>query len=390
MTSFDRVVSRPRDRVHDWRLRVRRHIVESDRPALLFLVLLTVGITTAGALEPMVVPQVAILLPIFLASLWLGPRTLPWFVIFALVGVVLLLVFQPEVGVRTVLRLVITFLIALLVIVTSFRRTRLGVAGPRGESMFVDLRDRIANQGVIPELPREWHVDSDTRSAGGTSFGGDFIVASRATDGSTLELIVVDVSGKGIEAGTRSLLLSGAFGGLASAVGPERFLVDANEYLLRQDWDEGFATAIHLHLDLRTGDFELRKAGHPPAVWLHAGSGRWSVLDSDGPVLGLTDDADFEVVRGRLLADDALLMYTDGIVERVSRDIGSGIDKLAGRAQLLFPRGYDQVAHHLIGDLATRNDDAAVVVVHRRTTLASARLGALPEGSERMTGIEPA
>jgi hypothetical protein len=290
-------------------------------------------------------------------------------VIFALAGVVLMLAVQHTISSATAVRVTVTFAIGLLVIMTSFRRSRLGVAGPRGESMFVDLRDRIANQGVIPDLPPEWHVDSATRSAGGTSFGGDFIVASRATDGSTLDLIVVDVSGKGIEAGTRSLLLSGAFGGLASAVRPERFLEDANEYLLRQEWDEGFATAIHLHLDLVTGDFELRKAGHPPAVWLHAGSGRWSVLDSDGPVLGLIPETTFDPVHGRLLPDDALLMYTDGIVETVSRDIGSGIDKLAGRGQLLFRTGYDRAAHKLIGELSTRNDDAALVVVHRRPVI---------------------
>jgi hypothetical protein len=369
LTSFERVVSGPRDGFRDWTMRIRRRVVDSDRPALLFLVALTVLIVALGTVEVDLVPQTTVLLPIFLASLWLGPRTLPWFVIFALLGVVVLLAVQPSISTRTVTRVVVTFAIALLVIVTSFRRSRLGVSGPRGESMFVDLRDRISKQGVIPDLPREWEVDSATRSAGGTSFGGDFIVASRATDGSTLELIVVDVSGKGIEAGTRSLLLSGAFAGLASAVGADRFLVDANEYLLRQDWDEGFATAIHLHLDLRTGDFELRKAGHPPAVWLHAGSGRWSILDSDGPVLGLVADAGFEVVRGRLLPDDALLMYTDGIVETVSRDIGSGIDKLAGRAQLLFPSGYQRAAQKLISDLSTSNDDAALVMVHRRPTL---------------------
>jgi hypothetical protein len=373
LTSFDRVVTGPRDRFRDWQMRVRRQVVESDLPALSFLVLLTAGFVVGGVFEEELFPQTAILLPIFLASLWLGPRSLPWFVIYALSGVVVLLAIQPTISTRTVARVVVTFAIALLVIVTSFRRSRLGVSGPRGESMFVDLRDRIAKQGVIPDLPYEWHVDSSTRSAGGTSFGGDFIVASRATDGSTLELIVVDVSGKGIEAGTRSLLLSGAFGGLASAVTPDRFLVDANEYLLRQEWEEGFATAIHLHLDLRTGDYELRKAGHPPAICLHAGSGRWSILDSDGPVLGLMTEATFEVVRGRLLPDDALLMYTDGVVETVSRDIGSGIDKLAGRGQRLFPRGYQRAAQKLIGELATHNDDAALVMVHRRRTLLPAR-----------------
>jgi hypothetical protein len=369
LTSFDRVLIRRRERFRDWEMRLRRRILESDGPALAFLIFLTVIVVGAGVVKFDVVPLTAVLVPLFPARLWLGPRTLPWFVILALAGVVLLLALQPSMSSRTVARVIVVFVIALLVIITSFRRSRLGVAGPRGESMFVDLRDRIANQGVIPRLPREWHVDSAGRSAGGTSFGGDFVVATRATDGSSLELIVVDVSGKGIEAGTRSLLLSGAFGGLASAVTPERFLVDANEYLLRQQWDEGFATAIHLHLDLVSGEFELRKAGHPPAVWLHAGSGRWSILDSDGPVLGLIPDASFEVVRGRLLPDDALLMYTDGIVETVSRDIGSGIDKLAGRAQLLFPTGYDHAAQKLIGQLATRNDDAALVMVHRRTTL---------------------
>ncbi len=365
-----RTLLRPRSgRVGTRWIRLRRQMGESDRYPLLFLLVLAIGLAVGGLMSPDLVPQTALFLPIVLASLWLGPRTLPWFVLFCLFCVLVLIAELPEITTVIVVRVVITFAIALLLIVTSFRRSKLGVAGPRGESMFVDLRDRIARQGAIPHLPDLWHVESASRSAGGTSFGGDFVVATRRTDGSALDLVVVDVSGKGIEAGTRSLLLSGAFGGLATAVTPDRFLEAANEYLLRQEWSEGFATAIHLHLSLRTGDFELRKAGHPPAVWLHAGSGRWSVLDSDGPILGLIEDASFEVVRGRLLPDDALVMYTDGLVETVQRDIGSGIDKLAGRAQLLFPKGYKNAARALIDDLATRNDDGALVLVHRRAAI---------------------
>lgn len=365
-----RALLRPRrGRVGTRWIRLRRQMGESDRYPLLLLVVLTTGLTVGGLVSPDVVPQAALFLPIVLASIWLGPRTLPWFVLFCLVGVLVLITELPEITTVTVVRVLITFAIALLLIITSFRRSKLGVAGPRGESMFVDLRDRISRQGAIPNLPDLWHVESASRSAGGTSFGGDFIVATRRTDDSALDLVVVDVSGKGVEAGTRSLLLSGAFGGLVTAVTPDRFLAAANEYLLRQEWTEGFATAIQLHLNLRTGDFELRKAGHPPAVWLHAGSGRWSVLDSDGPILGLIEDASFEVVRGRLLPDDALVMYTDGLVETVQRDIGSGIDKLAGRAQGLFPKGYRNAARTLIDGLATRNDDGALVLVHRRAAI---------------------
>ncbi|WP_256959612.1 serine/threonine-protein phosphatase, partial [Streptomyces viridochromogenes] len=66
-----------------------------------------------------------------------------------------------------------------------------------------------------------------------------------------------------------------AFGGLLGSLPPHAFLPAANGYLLRQDWDEGFATSIHLVLDLDSGDYELYSAGHPPGLQLSAGSGRW-------------------------------------------------------------------------------------------------------------------
>ncbi|MET0998331.1 MAG: PP2C family protein-serine/threonine phosphatase [Marmoricola sp.] len=351
-----------------WRgmsLRWRREMSVSDRPALVFLVLLTVFGTLIGLLYPDFAPSTVLLLPMFIGSLWLGPRTLPWFIVFVCACFCILLLDQPVISLRAIARAVVTFAIALLIMVTSFRRSRLGVSGPLGESIFVDLRDRIDKQGNLPELPRGWLVESVAKSAGGTSFAGDFIVAQRST-GDSLELVVVDVSGKGVEAGSRSLFLSGAFNGIVSALPGERFLPAANAYLLGQNWGEGFATAIHLHLDLPSGDFELRKAGHPPAVWLHAGSGRWSVLNSDGPVLGLIEDAEFDCVRGHLDDGDVILLFTDGLVETAQRDITLGMDKLAGLAQRLFQTGFDGGAKLLIDSMEQTNDDRALVLVHRR------------------------
>ena len=192
-----------------------------------------------------------------------------------------------------------------------------------GESMLVDLRDRILGQGGIPALPEGWYAESALKSAGGTPFAGDFIVATRPRSVDRLEVVVVDVSGKGEEAGTRALQLSGACAGLLTALPPARFLPAANDYLLRQEWEEGFATAIHLSLDLTTGEFQVRTAGHPPAVQLFAGSGRWSVIETEGPVLGLIDDAEFPSVEGVIRPGDALLLYTDGMVETRRRDIGA-------------------------------------------------------------------
>jgi serine phosphatase RsbU (regulator of sigma subunit) len=238
----------------------------------------------------------------------------------------------------------------------------LGVAGFLGESMFVDLRDRILNQGGMPELPGAWHAESALASAGGTLFAGDFVVASRPSP-ERLEVVVVDVSGKGEQAGTRALLLSGSFGGLLGALPPAGFLPAANDYLLRQGWEEGFATAVHLSLRLDSGEFEVRTAGHPPAVRRTAGNGRWQVLGSEGPVLGLLPDAEFVAASGTLRPGDAVLLYTDGMVEEPRRDIELGIDRLLGEAEQLLRGDFHGAARKLVTALGSKDDDRAMVVV---------------------------
>jgi hypothetical protein len=365
-----------------WRLRWQREWMVSDLPALVLLTVLALFCLGIGLVFPLVIPSTALLVPIVVSGLFLGPRYLPWFIVFCCGCFCVLLFEQDVVSYLAVGRAIVVFFVALLMMVTSFRRTRLGVSGTRGESMFVDLRDRISKQGDLPALPSQWYAESVMRSAGGTSFAGDFVVAQRTTStsdlagraqvgsvevGDHLDLVVVDVSGKGVEAGSRSLFLSGALNGIVSALPGERFLPAANRYLLGQQWAEGFATAVHLHLDLSTGSFELRKAGHPPALWLHAGSGRWTVMDSDGPALGLLDDAEFETRCGRLEPGDALMLFTDGLVETARRDIAHGIDKLAGMGERLFQLGFDHGAQMVLDSMEQTDDDRALVLVHRRT-----------------------
>jgi hypothetical protein len=216
---------------------------------------------------------------------------------------------------------------ALIVLVMSRARVRLGVRGTRGESMLFDLRERLRAQGAVPKLPPDWHLDLALKSAGGQSFAGDFLIAAR-TDASLsdeekvpgrLQLGLVDVSGKGLEAGTRALLLSGAFGGLLGSVPASQFLAAANRYLLRQGWEEGFATAVHVVIDLATGEYECYSAGHPPIAHLAAGSGLWSLAETPGPVLGVLSDAGYRPTRGRLEYGDGLMLFTDGLIEVPAR-----------------------------------------------------------------------
>lgn len=346
--------------------RLTRHRVTAQQKALLWLCLLTAAITAVVLIWPTTAPLTALMVPLLLGSLLLGPRELPWFVVFVMVCLMLTIGAQDEITSRTVLAIAILFLLCFIVLVTSFRRSRLGVAGVQGESMLIDLRDRILNQGSIPDLGDGWLIEGALRSAGGTPFAGDFVVSTRPRHSCRIELAVVDVSGKGEQAGTRALLLSGAFGGLLGALPPGEFLPAANDYLLRQDWDEGFATAVHLSLDTETGAFEVRTAGHPPAAQRDAGSGRWTVHEGEGPVLGLIEDAEFAVVSGVLRKGDALMLYTDGMVEIPRRDIGLGIDRMLGQAEGLLRGNFVGGADRLVDALGSENDDRALVLLQRR------------------------
>ncbi|WP_183092463.1 PP2C family protein-serine/threonine phosphatase [Nocardioides stalactiti] len=330
------------------------------------LVVLALGIVGGIAAYPMEVPFTALAGPLVLGALLLGPRLLVWLLGFLIVLLIIAQSLQPTSTPRLVAAMAIMIGLCVISLVINVRRTSLGIGVRSGESMLVDLRDRILAQASIPRLPDSWLVESALSSAGGSPFAGDFVVATLREEGRRLEVAVVDVSGKGEAAGTRALQLSGAMGGLIGALPAADFLPAANDYLLQRDWEEGFATAVHLSLDLETGDYELRSAGHPPPAHRSAGSGRWIVVRTEGTVLGIVPGVAYDPVRGRLGSGDVLLLYTDGMVEEPRRDIELGIDEMLGVAENLFRRSFDGLAERLAAKVGSRDDDRALLLVHRR------------------------
>ncbi|MEV5408507.1 PP2C family protein-serine/threonine phosphatase [Thermopolyspora sp. NPDC052614] len=241
-------------------------------------------------------------------------------------------------------------------------RGKIGVQGLRGDAMLLELRDRLRSQSDLPALPKDWGGRVVLKQAGGSSFGGDFVVSMR--EGDRLELAVVDVSGKGVDAGTRALLLSGTFGGLLGSV--EEFLPACNSFLHRQREGEGFVTAVHLSLNLSTGEYVITSAGHPPVVKFDAGTGTWRTSTAKGVVLGVVPDLHCEPDSGVLRKGDALMLFTDGLIEQPGRDIDSGLDRLLGEAERVLPSGYREGARQLVTAMSSgHNDDCALVLIWR-------------------------
>ena len=246
-------------------------------------------------------------------------------------------------------------------------RSHHGAATFEGDRMLGDLRSRLHSMGGIPGLPRGWHAERSFATAHGNAFAGDFNITSTSRCGRQLEMVLADVSGKGQAAGTRALVLAGALGGVLGSATPHRVLPMANEFLERDNWDEGFATAVHLWLDMDTGEAVVASAGHPPAMHYDAGSGRWRALEGNrGPALGIIPDADYPQARTVMNRGDALLVYTDGIIESRGRDLADGIDWMLGAAQARMTRGFPGLAKALVaGGRAGAEDDRAAVIIWR-------------------------
>src|SRR6266516_895250 len=340
---------------------VRRQFITRNRRLSLVLAAVTVGIGIAGVhvSYSWFSPGVMIL-PILAGGLLLWPRAL--LILFGVVAVMLAYdVVKGRAGPGIIATIVV---IAAFAHVLARTRAKLGVQGLRGDQMLIELRDRIRAQGRLPALPEGWRSASVLQPADGASFGGDFVVS--ACDGKTLEVALVDVPGKGIDAGTRALLLSGAFGGLLGSVPRGEFLTACNAYLRRGRTAEGFVTAIHLALDLMTGEYVLYSAGHPPAAQFDAGTGQWRITQAKGVVLGVVADLRGQPERGVLRQGDALLLYTDGLVEAPGRDIDAGIDRLLAEADRLVTSGFQRGAAELVRAMKTAHvDDCALVLIWR-------------------------
>jgi hypothetical protein len=366
LTAGRRVDGVASDRQPDpgWVVSDRR--LDAERTSLIGLLVVVGAIALAswgfGATR---VPISILLLPIMVSALTLSVRGVG----LLMVGVAIVAGLQVSALGFTTARVIALIVIALggaLAAYVAAARKTVGGLGLRGESMLLELRDALAEQGRLPRLPVGWRHEMLLESANGASFGGDFVVSTLSPDQSTLEVAIVDVSGKGIDAGTRALLCSGALSALLGAVPPEEFLSAANTYLLRQAWEEGFATAVHLVLDLYTGAYTIESAGHPPAVQFVAGSGRWEVAEVEGTALGLLPGVRYERVHGALGFGDALMLYTDGVVELPGRDLSLGIDKLVGEAERLIGQGFAGGAQRLLDAMqGGASDDRALLLLWR-------------------------
>ena len=329
---------------------------------LLGLVALAVGV---GYLAERVVPVSLWFLFLMLGTMLL--RFVPLVLLSAvLAGVAFWTSVETSFAAASRTSALLIFALAVVLALYQSSRQRSGLPMALSEAVLSQLRDRLQRQGVVPPLPNGWRSQSATITANGPSYAGDFLVAD-LRDGRWLEMALVDVCGKGTSVGPQALQFAGALGGLIGALPPAELMSAANMFLLRQESDESLATAVHIKVDLVTGDYTITSAGHPPALHWHLGERGWSIDNARGMALGVIEEADFTPSRGRLRPGEALMFYTDGVIETTDRDLDDGIEWLRDVAlQAVDARGFTGMPQRVLKKVARGDDDRAMLVLERQ------------------------
>jgi sigma-B regulation protein RsbU (phosphoserine phosphatase) len=164
---------------------------------------------------------------------------------------------------------------------------------------------------TAPSLPK---LRIATRYQPMTSVAGDFY--DFLTSGETgLTILVADVSGHGVPAALVASMLKVCFAAQNErAQDPAAILAGLNR-MLRGSLGGQYVTAACAAIDTAAGVIRYAGAGHPPALLLEKKNGRVVELAENGLFLGPFPQASYSNLTVPVANGDALLLYTDGIVE---------------------------------------------------------------------------
>jgi hypothetical protein len=204
--------------------------------------------------------------------------------------------------------------------------------------------------------------------------GGDWYDAIELSEARVV-LTIGDVAGHGVKAATTMGSLRSALRALAMVEpSPAAILTLLNAYVAKFK-PEAFATALVAVIDSAGGVLRYAIAGHPPAVLVDADGSAELLTEPLGPPLGLAGSRYGEGER-LLAAGSALILYSDGLVERrltsLEETIADLVQSASGKYAATAEEICDRVTGRLLSGVELFDDACVLVAMRPRLTRPSA------------------
>jgi PAS domain S-box-containing protein len=233
---------------------------------------------------------------------------------------------------------------------------------------------RTLQQSLLPiELPDIPGVEAAARfrpTGEGNEVGGDFYDMFE-TGRRGWAVVMGDVCGKGPDAAAVTALARYTLRAAAMRERlPSRSLAVLNEALLRQRDDRRFCTVAYAYIEKldRGARAGISTGGHPLPLLLRA-DGSVEHVGAPGTLLGIVDDPSLEDHAIMLDPGDALVFYTDGVIENRTQNDGVLDERrLAALVAACAGGGADAIAAAIeeaavLSQAGHPRDDIAVLVL---------------------------
>ncbi|MBT8225683.1 MAG: SpoIIE family protein phosphatase [Dactylosporangium sp.] len=204
------------------------------------------------------------------------------------------------------------------------------------------------------------------------NMGGDWYDAFALPDG-RLALVVGDVAGHDLRAATVMAHVRNAIRAYAvDGPDPGRVLSRANKLLMALP-EVDLVTAVFAVYNPVAHDLTLARAGHPHPL-LRTGQQTSTLVEPRGIALGVkVVDGPYPETTVRLGPGDALVLYTDGLVERRGQDAAALATRLGAIVSAVpEPAGAQGIVQAIVKSMITSaplEDDTCLLVLHRPPAL---------------------
>lgn len=193
-----------------------------------------------------------------------------------------------------------------------------------------------------------------------------------------IAVTIGDVSGKGIQAAFYMTFTKGVLHALCSDYRSTIDILAKTNNMFRNNADRGtFISLIFGILDLKKSRFQFSRAGHNPVLYYKNSENKLFEYQPQGIAIGMASEEVFskniseEIIN--LEKDDILILFTDGVVESISKT-----NKLYGdqRLQNLVKRNFLLSSKELLkkleedlekfGEKSAQHDDLTMIVIKKK------------------------
>ncbi len=213
----------------------------------------------------------------------------------------------------------------------------------------------------LPTIPGVTLAARYEAGGSGLDIGGDWYDVA-ALDRDRWVLAVGDVVGRGLNAATVMGRLRTAFAVTAHNTAHLGRLVDRFDNVASDMGSGRFSTMVAAEFVPETGSLSAVLAGHPPAFIRRRG-GTIERLGGSGRPIGIVHGEDRVVVTSTLSAGDALLLYTDGLIERRSEPIDEGLKRLEVALAGVDPTDGNAACDRILSAMAPDDEDDVALLL---------------------------